>query len=75
MKRIGFYSGKMYTEEEFTNNKIEECCRMITDEQSEDEEFCKITREITKQNCIGCNGCPLSQRDKYEEETLSIFSI
>ena len=75
MKRIGFYSGNIYTEEDYKSDKIKECCTMITDEQSNDNEFCKTIKETTNKNCKGCDGCPLSQRDKYEEETLSIFSI
>lgn len=58
MKRLGRYSGKIYSEEEVA--KMQECGLIITDEQSEDEKYILEKREENLKDCRGCFGCPIS---------------
>ena len=58
MKRLGRYSGKIYSEEEVA--KMQECGLIITDEQSEDEKYILEKREENLKDCIGWFGCPIS---------------
>lgn len=60
MKRLGKFSGKIYEYDEIKT--IEECCLCITDEQANDEEFISNYRSKSLLDCIGCNGCPLSNK-------------
>lgn len=58
MKRLGKYSGRIYSEDE--KWEIEECSLIITDEQSEDEKYILEKREENLKDCRGCFGCPIS---------------
>jgi hypothetical protein len=62
MKRLGIFTGRIYDEEDFWADCIKECCRVLKDEEAED--ISVITSVYTREhiNCIGCNGCPESQR-------------
>ena len=61
MKRLGVFSGKIY-DEDYDTNKIEECCFLITSEQAQDKDFCKV--KIKRKNvCLNCMGCPVSQKE------------
>lgn len=58
MKRLGKFTGKIYNEEDFITHKINECCLLITKEESNNEKFIKDTYERLHKDCDGCNGCP-----------------
>ena len=62
MKRLGCFTGKIYTQENFELHKIEECARCISDEQANDENFIKTTYERIHKNCEFCIGCPESRK-------------
>ena len=62
MKRLGAFSGRIYTEEYFKSNNINECCRCISDSESNNEQFIKDTYERIHKNCNGCIGCPESRK-------------
>lgn len=59
MKRLGKYTGKIYTEDKIFN--MEECGVCITDEQAEDEEWISIHHLSDLIECIKCCGCPTAQ--------------
>lgn len=66
MRRIGIYTGKIYSEEDFRNNKINECAMCIDpalDNDSSIEEV-KTRQRIRKlMNCSYChNECIESRR-------------
>ena len=56
-KRLGLYSGRIYEAEDDYSN---ECCKVLTDEQSTDEAWLNDQRLINSYKCMGCYGCPLS---------------
>ena len=60
MKRIGKFSGKIY-DENFDFSNCKECCVCITDEQANDEDFCKSQHFEDLKHCIGCFGCPMAK--------------
>lgn len=60
MKRLGKYSGQIYEEKEVST--MEECGVCITDEQANDEEWIKVHHVGDLVDCLGCGGCPMSQK-------------
>ena len=60
MKRIGLYSGRIYSREDFENDRIKECAIQIPSKMSK-EEIEKLHKEKHK-DCRGCYGCPESRR-------------
>ena len=62
MKRLGKYSGRIYTEDDFYAGVIEECCTLITDDKVSDERWIKDKHVKDLLDCVKCSGCPLSQR-------------
>ena len=61
MKRLGFFTGKIYGEEDFNTDSIRECCLSITDSQAEDTEYIVDKYAACHSNCYGCYGCPEGQ--------------
>ena len=61
MKRLGFYSGRIYTQEDYNNDRIHECCHQLSDSQANDENYCDELFERYHKKCDGCHGCPESQ--------------
>ena len=61
MNRIGFYTGKIYKNDEMPEPG--ECCAVVTDEQLQDEDFVKGVQLRNKFRCIGCSGCLASQQE------------
>lgn len=60
MKRLGKFSGKIY-DDQYKTEDIKECCQIITDEQSKDEEWLKERHTEHLIHCVGCYTCPLSR--------------
>lgn len=60
MKGLGMFSGTIYPDDEARRN-AQECCRIITDEQANDEVWYVNQRASDIQECIRCMGCPRSQ--------------
>lgn len=58
MKRLGVYTGKIYSENDYKEHKIDECAIIITDEQANDHNFIKSKYERIHNNCVNCIGCP-----------------
>ena len=56
-KRLGVYSGRIYEAED---DYSRECCKVITEEQSNDENWLADQRLINSFKCMGCSGCPMS---------------
>ena len=62
MKRVGFYTGKVYPDD-VDAATIGECCTFIPKEDEEDEEKIQLLRLRGKINCSQCPGeCPESQK-------------
>lgn len=57
MKRLGKFSGKIYSEEEIKT--MQECGYAISDEQANDPEYIKELYSIVSSDCATCRGCPL----------------
>lgn len=57
MKRLGLYSGRIY---DSGDDYSEECCKVLTEEQANDEKWLDDQRLINSFKCMGCYGCPLS---------------
>ena len=60
MKRLGQFSGKIYSEEEAKDMK--ECGVILSDSEASDEEFINEHHIKDLQHCLVCMGCPLSQK-------------
>lgn len=65
MKRLGKYTGKIYSDEE--KSEIRECCLCISDEQAENEEFVKQRHFDDLRTCVLCGGCPEAGVGKVEQ--------
>ena len=67
MKRMGFYSGTIYSENDLMENNIHECCRILTEEE---EKFLpsqlKDLHLQWMKKCEGCLGCPMSRKEVVE---------
>ena len=62
MKRVGFYTGRIYPDDVDTST-IGECCTLISKEDEEDEERVQLLRLRGKVMCAQCpGGCPESQK-------------
>lgn len=64
MKRMGFYTGKIY--DDSTDPKdIKECCQCINYKEPilEDEELIIRKCRMLHERCIGCNGCEESRKE------------
>ena len=61
MKRLGFFTGKIYDDKDYNCRNYPECCLCLSDERAEDEEYLNKERLKNKIKCSGCNGCPASQ--------------
>lgn len=61
MKRLGLYSGRIYTQEDVDNYRIRECCLVLRDVEAENEQY--VTEQYIKRHvdCSGCSGCPESR--------------
>lgn len=58
MKRLGMFSGNIYTVEEFYT--VEECCVCLSEEMENDKEFLEQLKTTNKVKCLSCFGCPKS---------------
>lgn len=58
MKRLGKFSGKIYTEKEVL--KMAECGIIVTEEQAVDEQWIKQHHLRDLLDCVKCGGCPLA---------------
>lgn len=61
MKRLGYFTGKIY-DESIDTATIQECCLSLTEEQAKDEDFIQKKNFENKMKCITCFGCPISQK-------------
>ena len=60
MKRLGQFSGKIYSEEEAKG--MEECGIILSDSEANNEEFISKHHVKDLQRCLTCIGCPLAQK-------------
>lgn len=62
MYRVGIYSGRVYSQSDYDNNKIHECCISYAS-RSEARTATKTPRyAAAHQQCVGCSQCPESAR-------------
>lgn len=57
MKRMGKFSGKVYSDEEIKT--MPECGIQLTDNQANNPEYVRILHSIKSIDCELCRGCPL----------------
>lgn len=62
MYRVGIYSGKVYSQTDFDNDKIKECAIVCHSEQEAMETTSSPKFRISHQKCEGCNQCPESNK-------------
>lgn len=71
MKRLGLYSGIIYTKEDAEHTIIPECCVMIPKEIAADKDSL-VFKEFSERYRSGCKrcsgGCPMSRMKDYEIE-------
>ena len=60
--RLGCFTGKIYTQEDFDLHKIEECALLIDPSKANDDNFIKTTYARIHKNCETCVGCPESMK-------------
>lgn len=60
MKRLGKFTGTVYGDG-YDLSQIKECCLLISDEQSTNEEFIYMKKLKHLSDCANCFGCPASQ--------------
>ena len=64
MFRLGVFTGKIYTLEDYLNG-AEECCIVVTHgTPEENEKYIEEIRIRNKQRCAGCNNCPEAKKSK-----------
>ena len=56
MKGLGFFTGRIYSDEERRNAR--ECCHVITNQQANDEGFIAMQHMSDLMTCLRCIGCP-----------------
>lgn len=61
MKRLGLFTGKIYTQEDFDADTIRECCACLTDSEAADTEYVVDKHLSYREHCVNCYGCPESQ--------------
>ena len=63
MTRLGCYTGKIYSTEDFDfdNNVIKECTILLPKEYETDSVKLELLKNKLKRRCKGCNGCPASK--------------
>lgn len=61
MKRLGLFTGKIYTEDDFKEDKIHECCVCISDSGAADTEYVVDKHLSYRDRCTNCYGCPESR--------------
>ncbi len=63
LKRLGFYTGKLY-DSSIDPASIEECCIILHYKESirEDDEVVLNKKKILKERCVGCFGCGESRK-------------
>lgn len=61
MKGLGFYTGKIYDDDQ--RHSAKECCHCITDQQASDDEWIREQHLKDIASCLFCNGCPESNRE------------
>ena len=64
MKRIGMYTGKIYSEDEVKN--MQECGICISDSDAYDAEYVRRSYESEHENCIACMSCPAARNGGYK---------
>ena len=57
MKRLGLYSGHVYGDKEDYSG---ECCKILTEEQANDEKWLEDQRLVNTFKCALCGGCPVA---------------
>lgn len=62
MQRVGFYTGNVYTEEDYKNNRIRECAQVISDKDASNEDYVNVVKQVLKDRCTGCCGCEEAQK-------------
>ena len=68
MKRVGFFTGKIYDETTNPNN-IKECCRVMYDDNKlEDENYLSDLRKELKEKCKNCQGS--EECEKYKNKNI-----
>ena len=60
MRRLGLFSGTVYSSEDFENDRIKECAVQIP-EKMKDSELKDFHKEH-RGRCNGCYGCPEARR-------------
>lgn len=64
MLRVGFYSGKVYSQHEYDNGDIWECCTIVSPSLPEDEAI-KQAKEFAAcqkaKSCGDCKACKASR--------------
>lgn len=65
MKRVGIFSGTVYTQEDYDNDRIKECCICVSPSASNQEEAIKREKEYAQtqkvMNCARCMSCEKSR--------------
>ncbi|WP_099467789.1 hypothetical protein [Konateibacter massiliensis] len=63
MKRMGFYTGKIY-DDSVNPADIKECCQYINYKEPilDDEELIIRKRKLLHERCIECNSCEESKK-------------
>lgn len=66
MFRLGVFTGKIYTLDDYLKG-AEECCIVVTHGEPEDNKrYIEDIRRRNKQRCSGCNNCPEAKKAKGE---------
>ena len=72
MLRVGIYSGKLYSQEDYDNDRIHECAIAVSPSAENQEEAIRSTSELASlkriSKCVVCMGCPESQRKGEDNE-------
>ena len=57
--RVGFFTGKVYTDEDYPLRRINECALMLSDSSKvKDDKYMEDLRSRLRGNCNKCSGDP-----------------
>lgn len=75
MERIGIFTGNLYTQEDYDNHRIHECCICLSPSLEHEDAYQNAkerqqTSKITR--CTGCFECEESRKYNYGERNVAV---
>lgn len=70
MKRVGIFSGTVYSQEDYDNDRIKECCICVSPSASDQEAAIEREKEYAQtqkaMNCSRCMACQVARSQNMD---------